>query len=90
MQIYLCDTGAQFADGTTDVTRTLHFGCPAPDERRCYTRVLQGHLALATAVFPAGTPGLMLEALARQPLWRDGLNYLHGTGHGIGAHLNVH
>ncbi|KAJ1459728.1 peptidase M24, structural domain-containing protein [Pelagophyceae sp. CCMP2097] len=89
-QVYLCDTGAQYQCGTTDVTRTMHFAKPTDDERRQYTRVLQGHVALATAVFPEGTPGLMLDALARQPLWKDGLNYLHGTGHGQGAYLNVH
>jgi len=89
-QVYLCDTGAQFIEGTTDITRTVHFGTPTADERRVYTRVLQGHIALATAVFPRGTPGVMLEMCARGPLWRDGLNYLHGTGHGMGASLNVH
>jgi len=88
--IYLCDTGGQYLDGTTDVTRTLHFGAPSEEEVRAYTRVLQGHIALATATFPSGTPGLMLEMLARKPLWGDGMNYLHGTGHGIGAYLNVH
>lgn len=93
--LYLCDTGGQYLDGTTDVTRTLHFGIlsgmpPTDDERRAYTRVLQGHIDLATAVFPAGTPGMMLETLARAPLWRDGMNFLHGTGHGMGAYLNVH
>ena len=88
--VYLCDTGGQFLDGTTDVTRTLHFGTPTDDERRAYTRVLQGHIDLACATFPAGTPGLMLEMLSRAPLWRDGMNFLHGTGHGIGAYLNVH
>ena len=91
--VYLCDSGGQYRDGTTDVTRTLHFeieGPPTEDERRAYTRVLQGHINLATAVFPAGTPGLMLEMLSRAPLWQDGLNFLHGTGHGMGAYLNVH
>ena len=88
--VYLCDTGAQYADGTTDITRTTHHGKPTAEERRCYTRVLQGHVALASAVFPEGTPGLMLDALARGPLWKDGLNYLHGTGHGMGSLLNVH
>lgn len=91
--VYLCDSGGQYRDGTTDVTRTLHFeieGPPTEDERRAYTRVLQGHINLATAVFPAGTPGLMLEMLSREPLWQDGLNFLHGTGHGMGAYLNVH
>ena len=90
--VYLCDTGGQYVDGTTDTTRTLYFGDqpPSADAKRAYTRVLQGHIALARAVFPAGTPGVMLEMLARGPLWRDGLNFLHGTGHGIGAFLNVH
>mmetsp|Transcript_13516 Transcript_13516/g.22477 ORF Transcript_13516/g.22477 Transcript_13516/m.22477 type:complete len:703 (+) Transcript_13516:98-2206(+) len=90
--VYLCDTGGQYLDGTTDITRTLHFGSkiPSEDEKRAYTRVLQGHIALAKAVFPAGTPGIMLEMLARGPLWKDGMNFLHGTGHGIGAFLNVH
>ena len=88
--IYLCDTGGQYTDGTTDVTRTIHFGSPTMRERRAYTRVLQGHIALATAVFPAGTHGMMLDCLARAPLWKDGMNYPHGTGHGIGAFLNVH
>lgn len=89
-EVYLCDTGAQFLDGTTDITRTVHFGEPTAEQRRCYTRVLQGHIALAAAVFPAGTPGIMLDTLARQALWQDGLNYGHGTGHGMGAYLNVH
>jgi len=90
--VYLCDTGGQYVDGTTDTTRTLYFGATPPhaDIKRAYTRVLQGHIALATAVFPAGTPGMMLEMLARGPLWKDGMNFLHGTGHGIGAFLNVH
>ena len=90
--VYLCDTGGQYVDGTTDTTRTLHFGDKAAsaDAKRAYTRVLQGHIALAEAVFPTGTPGLMLETLARAPVWKDGMNFLHGTGHGIGAFLNVH
>ena len=89
-EIFLIDTGAQYQDGTTDVTRTVHFGTPSPEQKLFYTRVLQGHLALAHAVFPAGTPGLLLDAYARGPLWQDGLQYGHGTGHGIGAYLNVH
>ena len=91
--VYLCDTGGQYREGTTDVTRTVHFeieGPPTEDERRAYTRVLQGHVDLAAAIFPTGTPGLMLEMLSRAPLWQDGLNFLHGTGHGMGAYLNVH
>ncbi|CAE7931563.1 ampp [Symbiodinium sp. KB8] len=89
-EIYLIDTGAQYKDGTTDVTRTVHFGNPSAEQKRIYTRVLQGHLSLAKAVFPEGTPGLLLDAYARGPLWQDGLQYGHGTGHGIGAYLNVH
>lgn len=89
-QLYLCDTGAQYLDGTTDITRTVAFTPPTDEQRACYTRVLQGHLDLARCVFPQGTPGIMLDAIARAPLWRDGLNYLHGTGHGMGAYLNVH
>lgn len=88
--IYLLDTGGQYVEGTTDVTRTVHFGAPTDDEKRAYTRVLQGHAALARAIFPAGTSGLMLDTLARAPLWSDGLNFLHGTGHGMGSYLNVH
>lgn len=89
-EMYLCDSGAQYMDGTTDVTRTVHHGTPTAHEKRCFTRVLQGHIALASAVFPAGTPGYKLDILARLPLFRDGLDYRHGTGHGVGAFLNVH
>ncbi|GAA5914813.1 hypothetical protein JCM6882_007280 [Rhodosporidiobolus microsporus] len=89
-KVYLCDSGAQFTDGTTDVTRTLHFTTPTPFEQRAYTRVLQGHIALATAVFPETTSGYQLDPLARGALWREGLDYRHGTGHGVGSFLNVH
>ncbi|KAI0258993.1 Creatinase/aminopeptidase [Gloeopeniophorella convolvens] len=89
-QIYLCDSGAQFLDGTTDVTRTLHFGTPTGEERRAFTRVLQGHIAIDTAVFPNGTSGYIIDTWARRYLWRDGLDYRHGTGHGVGHFLNVH
>ncbi|KAJ8482967.1 hypothetical protein ONZ51_g5020 [Trametes cubensis] len=89
-QIYLCDSGAQFRDGTTDVTRTFHFGTPTAEERRAFTRVLQGHIAIDTAVFPNGTTGYLLDPFARRPLWEDGLDYRHGTGHGVGHFLNVH
>ncbi|XP_027057232.1 xaa-Pro aminopeptidase 1-like [Pocillopora damicornis] len=82
-ELYLCDSGAQFKDGTTDVTRTWHFG-------ECFTRVLKGHIALARAVFPNKTTGHRLDTLARMSLWDAGLDYLHGTGHGIGSFLNVH
>lgn len=87
---YLNDSGAQYHDGTIDTTRTVHFGTPTAEQRRAYTRVLQGHLALASARFPAGTTGAQLDILARQPLFQDGYNFLHGTGHGIGSFLNVH
>ncbi|EPQ28342.1 uncharacterized protein PFL1_04169 [Pseudozyma flocculosa PF-1] len=87
---YLNDSGAQYHDGTIDCTRTVHFGRPTHEQKRAYTRVLQGHIALDMATFPAGTTGAQLDCLARQPLWSDGYNYLHGTGHGVGSYLNVH
>ena len=77
-------------DGTTDVTRTVHFGTPTHFQKQCFTRVLQGLIALDTIVFPEGTTGRALDILARAPLWKDGLDYRHGTGHGVGAFLNVH
>ncbi|CAM9439846.1 unnamed protein product, partial [Hapterophycus canaliculatus] len=86
----LLDSGAQYEDGTTDVTRTMHFGEPTAEQREAYTRVLQGHIGLATATFPDGTPGFMIDAFARRHLWEAGLDYQHGTGHGVGAALNVH
>ncbi|KAI9252506.1 peptidase M24, structural domain-containing protein [Helicostylum pulchrum] len=89
-QIYLCDSGGQYFDGTTDVTRTFHFGTPTDYEKRCFTRVLQGHIAIDEAIFPKGTTGYLLDPFARQALWKDGLNFLHGTGHGVGSFLNVH
>jgi len=89
-RVFLCDSGGQYLDGTTDVTRTLHFGAPSAHERRAYTRVLQGHVALARARFPAGASGAALDAIARAPMWADSLDYAHGTGHGVGAYLNVH
>ncbi|EAU82877.1 aminopeptidase P [Coprinopsis cinerea okayama7 len=89
-QVYLCDSGAQFSDGTTDVTRTWHFGTPRPEEVRAFTRVLQGHIAIDTAVFPNGTTGYLIDSWARRSLWQDGLDYRHGTGHGVGHFLNVH
>jgi Xaa-Pro aminopeptidase len=88
--VYLCDSGAQYLDGTTDTTRTFHFGKPTEMEKKAFTLVLKGLIALDTAVFPKGTSGFALDALARQHLWRHGLDYLHGTGHGVGAYLNVH
>lgn len=86
----LLDSGAQYADGTTDVTRTVHFGAPTEEQREAFTRVLQGHIGIDTAVFPEGTPGFVLDAYARRALWAAGLDYAHGTGHGVGAALNVH
>ncbi|KAF2666430.1 xaa-Pro dipeptidase [Microthyrium microscopicum] len=88
--IYLCDAGAQFQDGTTDTTRTLHFGEPTDAERNAYTLVLKGHINLDRAVFPKGVSGFALDSLARQFLWAAGLDYRHGTGHGVGSFLNVH
>ncbi|KAG0368496.1 hypothetical protein BGZ54_001810 [Gamsiella multidivaricata] len=88
--VYLCDSGGQYIDGTTDVTRTLHFKTPNAHEKRCFTRVLQGHIAIDSAVFPDGTSGYLLDILARRALWADGLDFRHGTGHGVGAFLNVH
>ncbi|EIE23184.1 Creatinase/aminopeptidase [Coccomyxa subellipsoidea C-169] len=89
-QLLLVDSGGQYDCGTTDVTRTFHLGEPTKHQKVCFTRVLQGHIALDSAVFPTGTPGLALDTLARAPLWSMGLNYRHGTGHGVGAALNVH
>ncbi|KAJ4467003.1 peptidase M24, structural domain-containing protein [Lentinula aciculospora] len=91
-QIYLCDSGAQFLDGTTDVTRTWHFGTPTDEEKRTATRVLQGHIAIDSAIFPNGTTGVF-DSWARKALWSDGLGiniHRHGTGHGVGHYLNVH
>jgi Xaa-Pro aminopeptidase len=88
--IYLFDSGAQYLDGTTDITRTVHFGKPSAHEKTCYTAVLKGHIGLGLARFPSGTNGNTLDILARAPLWMYGLDYRHGTGHGIGSYLNVH
>ncbi|KAJ4311562.1 hypothetical protein N0V94_007890 [Neodidymelliopsis sp. IMI 364377] len=88
--IYLCDSGAQYQDGTTDTTRTLHFGEPTEMERKAYTLVLKGNIALERIKFPKGTTGFAIDALARQFLWAEGLDYRHGTGHGVGSFLNVH
>ena len=89
--IYLLDSGAQYLDGTTDITRTLLLGGKASAAQKDqYTRVLMGHIELARAKFPAATRGLRLDTLARMHLWEAGLDYQHGTGHGVGAHLNVH
>jgi Xaa-Pro aminopeptidase len=88
--LYLVDSGAQYPDGTTDVTRTVAIGTPTPAMRRHFTLVLRGHIALARVRFPAGTSGAQLDVLARQHLWRAGLDYDHGTGHGVGSYLAVH
>ena len=91
-EIYLVDSGGQFADGTTDVTRTIWMGPdPAPAVvRERVTRVMQGHIAIATAIFPEGVAGPHLDAFARRALWAEGLDYDHGTGHGVGSYLSVH
>lgn len=88
--LLLIDSGAQYLDGTTDITRTICLGDPTQQERADFTLVMKGHIALATAIFPEGTCGTQLDALARQYLWQHGLSYLHGTGHGVGHFLNVH
>ncbi len=88
--LLLIDSGAQYLTGTTDITRTICMGTPTPEERRDFTLVMKGHIALGTAIFPEGTCGMQLDALARQYLWKEGLSYLHGTGHGVGHFLNVH
>uniref|UniRef100_A0A8C2WGA5 Xaa-Pro aminopeptidase 1 n=1 Tax=Cyclopterus lumpus TaxID=8103 RepID=A0A8C2WGA5_CYCLU len=79
-----------YSDGTTDVTRTMHFGTPSAFEKECFTYVLKGHIAVSAAVFPNGTKGHLLDSFARAALWESGLDYLHGTGHGVGCFLNVH
>ena len=104
-ELYLVDSGAQYRDGTTDVTRTIHLGTPSHYEKECFTRVLKGHIALASANFPNKTKGHCIDAMARMHLWQVydfltlksnflisqvGLDYLHGTGHGVGSFLNVH
>lgn len=88
--LLLIDSGAQYLDGTTDITRTVSLGNPTADEIHDYTLVLKGHLALARAQFPVGTRGSQLDALARIYLWEEGMSYLHGTGHGVGHFLAVH
>lgn len=88
--IFLLDSGGQYLDGTTDITRTVALSEPTAEEKRDFTLVLKGHIGIATAVFPAGTRGQQIEASARRALWKYGLNYGHGTGHGVGFFLNVH
>ena len=91
-EVYLCDSGAQYVDGTTDITRTIWTGPDAPPDeiRERFTRVLQGHIALARLVFPKGVGGAHIDAFARAALWQVGLDYDHGTGHGVGSYLSVH
>ncbi len=89
-ELFLVDSGGQYLDGTTDVTRTIAIGAPSDEMKRAFTLVLKGHISLATARFPAGTKGGQLDSLAREHLWRHGLNYDHGTGHGVGSYLGVH
>jgi Xaa-Pro aminopeptidase len=88
--LYLIDSGGQYVDGTTDITRTVAIGEPTAEMRDRFTRVLKGHIAIATAVFPKGTRGSQLDSFARRPLWEAGLDYAHGTGHGVGSFLSVH
>lgn len=88
--LLLVDSGAQYLDGTTDITRTIALGTPTAEERRDFTLVMKGHIALATMMFPDDTRGAQLDAIARQYLWRNGMSYLHGTGHGVGHFLGVH
>ena len=88
--LLLLDSGAQYLDGTTDITRTIALGPVTDDERLIYTLVLKGHIQLELCKFPSGASGTQLDALARKDMWRYGLNYLHGTGHGVGSYLNVH
>ncbi|MCH5311077.1 MAG: aminopeptidase P family protein [Prevotella sp.] len=88
--LLLMDTGAQYLDGTTDITRTVALGDTTPEQRHAYTLVLKGHIALAMAKFPERASGTQLDILARQAMWREGMNYMHGTGHGVGSYLNVH
>jgi Xaa-Pro aminopeptidase len=89
-EIFLIDSGGQYPDGTTDVTRTMIVGEPSAEMKDRFTRVLKGHIALATMRFPEGTTGAALDAFARKPLWDAGLDYDHGTGHGVGSYLSVH
>ena len=88
--LVLIDSGAQYEDGTTDITRTIALGEITPEQRHVYTLVLKGHIQLSMCKFPEGTTGTQLDIMARQTMWREGYNYFHGTGHGVGAYLNVH
>ena len=88
--LVLIDSGGQYQDGTTDITRTIALGELTDEQRRVYTLVLRGHIQLELCKFPSGVCGSQLDALARQPMWREGMNFMHGTGHGVGSYLNVH
>ncbi len=89
-ELFLIDSGGQYEDGTTDITRTVIVGAPTDEMRDRFTRVLKGHIAIATAVFPDGTSGAQLDSFARQSLWQAGIDFDHGTGHGVGSYLSVH
>jgi Xaa-Pro aminopeptidase len=89
-ELFLIDSGAQYEDGTTDITRTVAIGTPSEEMRDRFTRVLKGHIAIATAIFPEGSSGAQLDPLARVALWQAGLDFDHGTGHGVGSYLSVH
>ena len=89
-ELYLTDSGAQYRDGTTDITRTIPIGAPTAEMRDRFTRVLKGHIAIAVARFPVGATGAQLDSFARNALWQAGLDYDHGTGHGVGSFLSVH
>jgi Xaa-Pro aminopeptidase len=89
-ELFLIDSGAQYEDGTTDITRTVAIGAPSNEMRARFTRVLKGHIAIATALFPDGTTGAQLDSFARQSLWAAGVDFDHGTGHGVGSYLSVH
>ena len=89
-ELFLLDSGAQYLEGTTDITRTVAIGPPSAEMRARFTLVLKGHIAIATARFPKGTRGIDLDPFARRALWQHGLDYDHGTGHGVGSYLSVH
>lgn len=89
-EMYLVDSGGQYLDGTTDITRTVHWGTPTPMQKEAYTRVLMGNIDISRTIFPSGTKGVNMEMLGRRALWEVGLNYGHGTGHGVGNYFGVH
>ena len=89
-ELFLVDSGAQYEDGTTDITRTIAIGTPTQEMRDRFTRVLKGHIAIARAIFPEGSGGAQLDSFARHALWNAGLDFDHGTGHGVGSYLSVH